>query len=211
MNSLLALAGLALGLGAACNNAAEGGGNSCIAGQVNFCPCPGDAVTSPSGTQTCLADGTYGLCQCGGDPTVGATDSASGTGSDTAESDSDSNGSSGEEPDLCGNGWADLGECDIGPDGSSVPCPEDCQSDSESESDSDTDGDTDDSAGGDTSGGQQVCQVYAGMVPASASVWTHPGFGDGFTSGTQACIAAGYPGVCTYTQLQQASDQAEFG
>ena len=180
LNSLLAVAGLVFGFTSGCNNDAESTGSTCVTGQVNFCPCPGDAVTSPSGTQTCLADGTYGLCMCGADPTVGGTDGADGTDSaDTAESDSDSNGSTGEGPDLCGNGFPDPGECDIGPDGTMTPCPEDCQS--ATESDSDTDGDTDDSAG-DSSGGQQVCQVYAGMVPASASVWTHPGFGDGFTS-----------------------------
>jgi hypothetical protein len=205
----LAIAGLALGLAAGCNSDSESSGASCVQGQVNFCPCAGDLATSPSGTQTCLADNTYGPCMCGDVPATESNGSADGSGSDTADSDSESQGTTGDAPDLCGNGFPDAGECDIGPDGVMVPCPEDCQS--ESDTDSDTDGDTDDSDG--TTGAVDVCAgvpIYVGNVPNSPSVWEHPGFGQGFTSGTQACIAAGFDGVCTYTQLVEASDQGDF-
>ncbi len=200
----LAIAGLVLGIGAGCNDGAQSdSAGSCVPGQVNFCPCAGDPATSPSGTQTCLPDGTYGLCQCGDIATGGAEGSTG----DTAESDSNSQGSSGNGPDLCGNGFPDAGECEVGPDGDMAPCPQDCQS--ESDTDSDTDGDTD----GTTGGVIDACAgvpIYVGMVPASPSVWLHPGFGEGFTSGTQACIAGGYEGVCTYTQLEAASAQGDF-
>ncbi|MBV1859206.1 MAG: hypothetical protein KUG77_12400, partial [Nannocystaceae bacterium] len=76
---------------------------------------------------------------------------------------------------------------------------------------SDTDGDTDSDSG--TTGSVDVCAgvpIYVGMVANSASEWTHPGFGEGFTSGTQACIAGGFEGVCTYTQLEAASAQGDF-
>ena len=209
----LAIAGLALGLAAGCNSDGESdsSGASCVQGQVNFCPCAGDLAVSPSGTQTCLADNTYGPCMCGDVAGTESNGSDDGT-SDTAESDSESQGTTGDTPDLCGNGFPDPGECDIGPDGTMVPCPEDCQSesDTDSDSDSDTDGDTD-TAG--TTGQVDVCAgvpIYVGNVPNSPSVWEHPGFGQGFTSGTQACIAAGYDGVCTYTQLAEASDQGDF-
>lgn len=202
--SALAIGGLALGLVSGCNQNAGSSGASCVQGQVSFCPCAGDLATSPSGTQTCLPDGTYGVCQCG-DAT--ATDGMSGGGSsgDTAESESDSQGTTGNVPDLCGNGFPDEGECEVGPDGEMPPCPEDCQTDT----DSDTEGDTDDG----TSTGADACAgvpIYVGMVPDSGPIWQHPGFGDGFTSGTQACMAAGYEGVCTYTQLVAASDQGDF-
>lgn len=210
--STLAIAGLALGISAGCNNDAEGSsGGSCVPGQVNFCPCAGDLPTSPSGTQTCLVDGTYGLCQCGDIATGGAE----GT-SDTAETESGSQGSSGNTPDLCGNGFEDAGECDIDPDGGSVPCPQDCQSGSDTDTDSDTDSDTNtngDTDSGTTGGVVDICAgvpIYVGMVPASPSIWLHPGFGEGFTSGTQACIAGGFEGVCTYSQLVEASDQGDF-
>lgn len=207
--STLAIAGLALGISAGCNNDGDADGSgSCVPGQVNFCPCAGDPATSPSGTQTCLPDGTYGLCQCGD---VTPTGGAEGSGSDTAETDSGSQGSSGSTPDLCGNGFEDPGECDIGPDGDMQPCPQDCPAatDSDSSTESDTDGDTDSG----TTGEVDICAgvpIYVGMVPNSGPQWSHPGFGLGFTSGTQACIAAGYEGVCTYTQLEEASTQGDF-
>ncbi len=198
----LAFAGMALGLAAACNNGSDASGGSCVPGQVSFCPCPGDLPTSPSGTQTCLPDNTYGLCQCG-DGT--ATDTAAETtGDDTAETDSESDSTTGSGPDLCGNGFPDPGECDVGPDGDMAPCPQDCPSDT------DTDGDTDAST---STGVVDACEgvpIYVGMIPDSPSVWTYPGFGDGFTSGTQACMAAGYDGVCTYTQMVEASAQGDF-
>ncbi|MCR9162363.1 MAG: hypothetical protein ACE37F_31550 [Nannocystaceae bacterium] len=204
----LAIAGLALGLAAGCNGDGDGdaSGASCVQGQVNFCPCPGDLQVSPSGTQTCLADNTYGPCMCG--DVQGTESDSGGDTEDTAESDSESEGTD-TTPDLCGNGFPDPGECEVGPDGGMAPCPEDCMS--ESDTDSDTDGDTDDTDG--TTGSVDVCAgvpIYVGNVPASPSVWLHPGFGEGFTSGTQACIAAGYEGVCTYTQLVEASDQGDF-
>lgn len=206
LQNTLAIAGLALGLAAGCNSEGDSSGAACVQGQVDFCPCPGDLATSPSGTQTCLADNTYGACMCGDTQATDSNGSGSDT-EDTAESDSESQGSSGNTPDLCGNGFPDPGECDIGPDGTMEPCPEDCQS--ESDTDGDTDGDTDSG----TTGQADACAgvpIYVGNVPNSPSVWEHPGFGQGFTSGTQACIAAGYEGVCTYTQLVEASDQGDF-
>jgi len=205
--STLAIAGLALGISAGCNTDSEADGGSCVPGQVNFCPCAGDLPTSPSGTQTCLPDGTYGLCQCGDGTATGGAEGSTG---DTANSDSDSQGSSGDTPNLCGNGFEDAGECDIGPDAEVEPCPQDCQSTSDTDSSTDTDGDTDSDG---TTGGADVCAgvpIYVGMVPASPSIWLHPGFGEGFTSGTQACIAGGFEGVCTYTQLEAASAQGDF-
>ncbi|MGH1345519.1 MAG: hypothetical protein ACRBN8_28400 [Nannocystales bacterium] len=205
--STLAIAGLALGISAGCNSDTGSDGGSCVPGQVDFCPCAGDQATSPSGTQTCLPDGTYGLCQCGD---TSATGGAEGSTGDTAATDSASQGSSGGGPDLCGNGFEDPGECDIGPDAKVEPCPQDCQSTSASDTDSDTDGDTDSDG---TTGGVDVCAgvpIYVGMVPASPPIWEHPGFGAGFTSGTQACMAAGYEGVCTYTQMEEASAQGDF-
>ena len=204
--STLAIAGLALGIGAGCNNDAEGAtGGSCVPGQVNFCPCANDLPTSPSGTQTCLPDGTYGFCQCGDVATGGAEGSTS----DTADSDSDSQSSSGNGPDLCGNGFVDPGECEIGPDGEMPPCPQDCPADTDTDSDTDDDTDSD----GTTGGVVDICAgvpIYVGMVAASPPIWLHPGFGEGFTSGTQACIAGGFDGVCTYTQLDAASTQGDF-
>ncbi len=200
IQSTLAFAGLVLGIAAGCNANADAAGGSCVPGQVSFCPCPGDLATSPSGTQTCLPDNTYGLCQCG-DGT--ATDVGS-SGDDTAQSHSDSEDTTGGGPDLCGNGFPDPGECDIGPDSDMAPCPQDCQSATG------TEGDTDDAT--DTEA-VDVCEgvpIYVGMIPDSPSIWTYPGFGDGFTSGTQACIAGGYDGVCNYTQLVEASAQGDF-
>lgn len=204
LHNTLALVGLALGLAAGCNQNADSAGASCVQGQVSFCPCPGDLPTSPSGTQTCLADNTYGLCECG-DASATEGNSEGSTG-DTAESESDSQGTTGSGPDLCGNGFPDPGECDVGPDGEFAACPQDCQS--TSDTDTETDGDSEG-----TTGQVDVCAdvpIFVGMVADSASVWQYPGFGNGFTSGTQACIAAGYDGVCTYTQLAAASDQGDF-
>ncbi len=206
LHGAVAAAGLVLGLAGACNGDGDSNGaGTCVSGQVNFCPCPGDSAQSPSGTQTCLLDGTYGLCECG-------AASADGSGSDSDDTDeSDSNSgdtSSGGQPDLCGNGIADPGECDLDPDGGLVPCPQDCQSADDSGTDGDTDSDSDDSTGV-----VDVCAgvpIYVGNVPASPSVWTFPGFGDGFTSGTQACINIGAEGVCTYTQLVEAEAQGDF-
>ena len=203
LQSTLALAGLTLGLSMGCNNDAESNGGACVPGQVSFCPCPGDVATSPSGTQTCLADNTYGLCQCGDTTATDGSASGDASTSDTAESESESQGTTGDQPDLCGNGFPDPGECDVGPDGDMQPCPEDCQS---------ATGTGDDTDSG-TTGQVDACAgvpIYVGNIPNSISEWTHPGFGEGFTSGTQACIAAGYEGVCTYTQLVEASDQGDF-
>ena len=204
LRNTLAFAGLALGLAAGCNQNADSAGASCVQGQVSFCPCAGDLPTSPSGFQTCLADNTYGLCECGGaTATDGNSDGSSG---DTAETDSDSQGTTGNGPDLCGNGFPDPGECSAGPDGGVGSCPEDCQS--TSDTDTDTDGDTDE-----TTGGVDVCAgvpIFVGMVPASPSIWTHALVGNGFSAGTQSCIDAGYEGVCTYSDMVEAAAQGDF-
>jgi hypothetical protein len=206
LQSTLALAGLSLGVAMGCNSDSGSDGGSCIAGQVSFCPCAGDLPSSPSGTQTCLPDGTYGLCQCGDGVATDGSASGEGSSGDTAESESDSMGTTGDQPDLCGNGFPDPGECDVDPDGGMQPCPEDCQSAT------DTEGETEsDSAG--TTTGAGVCDgvpIYVGNIPNSGSEWQFQDFGPGFTSGVQACMAAGFDGVCTYTQMVEASDQGDF-
>lgn len=61
-----------------------GGPPTCVPGKVEACPCPAGA----QGIQTCLADGTWDACQCGGateTPDVGTTDTVAPDSADGAD------------------------------------------------------------------------------------------------------------------------------
>lgn len=206
-------AGLIFGLALGCNNGGDedSGGGACVAGMQSFCACPGDPPTAPSGVQVCNAAGTYDLCQCGPVAgTGGETDDSNG--SNASMSDSNSGTSTGEEPDLCGNGFPDPGECSD-PDGNMGFCPEDCGG-ATTGTGSDTDVDTDDSATGDESstGIVDKCEgmpIYVSNVPNMPSQWMNMGV-MGFGAGRAMCMAAGADDVCTYSMLVEAEMQGDF-
>lgn len=208
----VSVAGLIVGLVLGCNNSGEedSAGGACVAGQQNYCSCPGDPPTAPTGVQVCNAAGTYDPCQCGPVGTGGETDDSDD--SNASMSDSQSDTSTGDEPDLCGNGFADPGECS-NPDGGVGFCPEDCVG-ATTGSDTDADTDTDDSATGDESstGVVDVCEgmpIYVSNIPNNASQWMNMGV-MGFGAGRAMCMAAGADDVCTYSMLVEAEMQGDF-
>lgn len=177
-----------------CNDEGSSAGGTCISGQQTFCSCLGDDPAAPSGIQVCNAAGTFDLCQCAGT----ATDSAAGSATGSASaSDSNSNGSSGG-PDLCGNGFADPGECD--PEGNGDICPQDCTVD-------DTTGDSG------STGAANVCNempIYVGMIPDSTSIWSYMDV-LGFGAGRMMCQdLVGADDVCSYTELVAAEARGDF-
>ena len=190
------IAGLGFGLTLACNNGDDASGSGCLENQTVFCACPGDAPTSPSGTQICLPGGQgFAPCMCG-----------DGTGGPEPD-DSSGSSSSGEPPDLCGNGNPDAGECD--PDGDHA-CPQDCVSGSTTQVAIDTDSDTDSDTDTDTNG----CEgepIYVGMTAAVEPPWEFMGI-TGFGAGRMMCQSSfgKDADVCTYTNLVDAEMQGDF-
>lgn len=96
------------------SNSSEGGNVAgCTPGRVEECPCPGGG----KGVQQCLADGTFGACDCG---PGGSGGSGGAGGGDTTSSGKGSSGSGGDTTGAggagdCGNAVKDPGEeCDDG-------------------------------------------------------------------------------------------------
>jgi hypothetical protein len=118
-----------------------------------------------------------------------------------------SSSSSGEPPDLCGNGVQDAGECD--PDGEAHDCPEDCDSGSTTMVSVDTDSDTD--ATGTTGAGCADDPIFVGMTAAVEPPWEFMGI-TGFGAGRMMCQGTyGMEAdVCTYTNLVDAEIHGDF-
>jgi hypothetical protein len=184
-------AGLALGLGLACNSNDGSAGGSCVPNQQVYCYCPGDPTTTPSGIQVCNAAGVYDVCQCGG-----ATSAPAET--DTDEDDSQSGSTTGDAA-RCGDGHSDPGECD--PDGVDHACPEDCGAATSS------------SGGEESTTSVDACAgvpIYVGMVPGIEPPWEHMGV-TGFGAGTMMCQGqVGADDVCTYEMLVDAEAQGDL-
>ena len=204
----VSIAGLLVGLAVGCNDGeGNSGAASCVTGQTILCACPGDAPGLPTGVQSCNAGGTFDFCQCAPSTSDAGTDTDTG---DSQASDSQSSSSSGTEPDLCGNGFEDPGECD-NPDGGTMgTCPADCDLGVTSSSG----GTTDDSASGSSTGPiVDKCEgvpIYVGNIPAQPSVWDFMGM-TGFAAGRANCMATvGADDVCTYAMMQEAEMQGDF-
>lgn len=146
--------------------------------------------------QVCDPSGSFfGMCDCG-EATGGAT------GTDTGVADASGSGGSGS--DLCGNGFEDDGECEMG---GAMYCPEDCNGVGD-----DTTGDTG------NQGGCESLPTYVAMVPSMPSRW-ESGALVGFAAGQELCqMAAATAGaemadtvtVCDYEQVVEAEMAGEF-